>query len=239
MTMIVLTAIRIVIAGCVTIVMSTAAILAVVVRSSTLYHMVARGWARMVLRVFGITVAVEGAEAISPGSTYIYVSNHASMFDIPAVLAGIPDDIHIMLKKELTRVPIWGWSLAWGPYIVVDRYKARSASESLQEAADAIRSGKSVLVFAEGTRTRTGSLLPFKRGAFAIAARSGIPILPVAINNTFSILQKGSLNVRSAPITLTLGTPIVTEGVMGRDGEVRLMNDTREQIEKRYVEQHV
>ena len=237
--MIILTAIRILFAVIETLIMSLAAIFAALIRNDNLFHKVARGWARGVLTIFGITVSVEGADRIAKDGTYIYVSNHASMFDIPAVLAGIPDDIHIMLKKELTRVPLWGWSLAWGPYIVVDRYKARSASESLQEAADAIRSGKSVLIFAEGTRTRTGSLLPFKRGAFSIAARSGVPIMPVAINNTFAILQKGSLNVHAAPITLRIGTEIVTEGVEGRDGEMRLMDESRAQIEALYVEQHV
>ncbi len=236
--MIIITAIRVVAAVLHTIFMSLLAIGAVIIRSMSLYHSVARTWARGVLRIFGITVTLDGADRIVPGTTYIYVSNHASMFDIPAVLAGIPDDIHIMLKKELTRVPIWGWSLAWGPYIVIDRYKARSASESLDEAAGAIRSGKSVLIFAEGTRTRTGALLPFKRGAFAIAARSGVPIIPVAINNTFSILQKGSLNVRSAPITLCIGTPLQTEGTVGRDGERMLLDQTRGQIEEMYVEQH-
>jgi len=98
---------------------------------------------------------------------------------------------------------------------------------------------KSVLIFAEGTRTHTGSLLPFKRGAFSIAARSGIPIIPVAINNTFSILQKGSLNVQAAPITLRIGSVIETSGSDSREDDKRLLDETRTQIEKMYIVQHV
>ncbi len=238
--MIVLTAVRVLTATVITGVLSFVALVILLIPGTAkVFHAITRIWARLILAVFGVSVTVEGTESIVPGGTYIYVANHASMFDIPAVLAGIPDAIHIMLKKELTRVPVWGWALALSPYIVIDRYKVRSASESLQQAADAIREGRSVLIFAEGTRTRTGSLLPFKRGAFSIGARSGVPILPVAINNTFSILQKGSLNVRPAPITIRIGTALETTGREGRDGEVYLMDETRAQIESMYIEQGI
>jgi len=236
--MAIMTFIRIAVAGLLTIIGSVGAILVLLVRSAAGFHVITRSWARIVLKVFGVSVSVEGSDHIVPNSAYIYVANHASMFDIPAVLAGIPDDIHIMLKKELTRVPIWGWALAMSPYIVIDRFKGRSASESLQEAAEAIRSGKSVLIFAEGTRTHSGSLLPFKRGAFSVAARSGIPIIPIAINNTFSILQKGSLNITAAPITIRIGSPIDSSGGTTREDENRLLEETRKQIETMYIEQH-
>ena len=201
------------------------------------YHSFVRDWAKWILRIFAIRMRVVGAEHVHPGQTYIYAANHASLFDIFAVQTGIPDDVHIMFKKELGRVPIWGWALARSPYIMIDRYNAREASVGLERAAEAIRSGKSVLVYAEGTRTHTGSLQPFKRGAFALAAKSGVPIIPVTINNTFGILRKGSLNVRSSDIELILDAPIATTGREGKEGEMALMEEVRQAIAKNYVDQ--
>jgi 1-acyl-sn-glycerol-3-phosphate acyltransferase len=206
-------------------------------RSGRTFHAVARSWSRFILWLFGIKVNVRGVEHLERTRHYIYVSNHASMFDIPAVMVGIPDDIRFVLKKELTRVPIWGWALKYGYYISIDRGRARDAAKSLEEAVERMRTGASVILFAEGTRTRDGKLQPFKRGAFSLAARSGVPIVPVAINNTFAILPKGSIRARPADITMVLEKPIPTEGVEGREAEVSLMLEVREAIAKNYVEQ--
>jgi len=206
-------------------------------RSGRSFHAVARTWSRCILWLFGIKVRVRGTEHLERTRHYIYVSNHASMFDIPAVVVGIPDDIRFVLKKELTKVPIWGWALKYGYYISIDRGRARDAAKSLEEAVERMRTGASVILFAEGTRTRDGKLQPFKRGAFSLAARSGVPIVPVAINNTFSILPKGSIRVKPADITIVLEKPVPTEGVEGREAEVKLMEKVREAIASNYVEQ--
>ncbi|MGB2868918.1 MAG: lysophospholipid acyltransferase family protein [Bacteroidota bacterium] len=205
--------------------------------SARLYHWSARSWSRMVLWLFGIKVKIEGAEYLDRSKNYIYVSNHASMFDIPAALTSIPGRVNIMFKEELTKVPLWGWALKFGPYIAIDRFKSRDAMQSIEEAAGKIRSGKSVLVFAEGTRTRDGKLQPFKRGAFAIAAKSGVPIVPVAINNTYRILPKGSLNVKPADITLVLDKPVETVGIQGREAEQELMERIHTVIASHYRDQ--
>lgn len=238
--MIVLTFIRVLSSWIITGFMSFGVLLGLLVnRRISWFHPYARAWARSILAVCGVSVKVIGSENLVPGQPYVYVSNHASMFDIPAVLGWIPDDVHIVLKKELTRVPIWGWALALSPYIVIDRQDARGATKSLDEAATRIREGRSVLLFAEGTRTRSGSLLPFKRGAFTLAAKAGVPIAPVTLNNTFNILPKGSLNIRRSDIQLIIDTPIPTEGKEGREGELRLMEDVRNVITDRYVDQSV
>lgn len=201
------------------------------------FHRHARRWASGVLRICRIRTRLVGAEHVRKGQTYIYAANHASMFDIMAVLEAIPDDIHIMFKKELSRVPIWGWAIARSPYIMIDRYNAREANAALERSAKAIREGKSVLIYAEGTRTTTGSLQPFKRGAFALAAKSGVPIIPVTINGTFGILRKGSLNIRSSEIELVLSPEIPTAGREGKEGELALMAEVRTEIEKHYRDQ--
>ena len=233
-----LSSVKIVVVVFVTLFYSILAIVSVLFdRSGAMYHSVGRRWAKLVLRIFGVVVHVKGLENLEKGKTYIYVSNHASMFDIPAVIGNVPDEVRIVYKKELSYVPLWGWALAVGHYISIDRFSAKDAMKSLDEAADKIRRGASVLLFAEGTRTRTGKLQPFKRGAFSLAARSGIPVVPLTINNSFAILPKGSLRVRPADISLIVDKPIATSGIDGKADELKLMEAVRNAISKHYLDQ--
>jgi 1-acyl-sn-glycerol-3-phosphate acyltransferase len=206
-------------------------------RSGWTFHAMSRLWSGFILWIFGISVTVKGEENLEPGTHYIYISNHASAFDIPAVVKGIPDDIRFVLKKELTRIPIWGWALKYGHYITIDRSNAREAVKSLDEAAVRIRNGASVILFAEGTRTRDGRMQPFKRGAFTLAVKAGVPIVPVTINNTFRILPKGKKVVRPSDIGLVIGKPFRTDTVTGREEEERLMENVREAVARHYVDQ--
>ncbi len=234
----ILTSLKILLVVFLTLFFSVLAIGSVVIdRNGSLYHSLARTWANQVLWVFGVKVQLSGTENLESGKTYVYVSNHASMFDIPVVIASIPDEIRIVYKKELSYVPIWGWALAVGHYVSIDRFSAKDAMKSLEAAAEKIRDGASVLLFAEGTRTRTGKLQPFKRGAFALAAKAGIPIVPVTINNSFNILPKGSLRIRRADISLIVDKPIPTVGVEGKGDEMALMESVHSKISKHYIEQ--
>jgi 1-acyl-sn-glycerol-3-phosphate acyltransferase len=205
-------------------------------RSGRAYHWHARTWSKIVLWLFGINVNVKGLEHLGKGKKFIYVSNHASMFDIPTVMGSIPDEIRIVLKKELTRIPIFGWALKIGHYITIDRESPKDAMKSLDLAAEKIRNGASVLLFAEGTRTRDGKLLPFKRGAFSLAAKSGVPIIPVAINGTFHIMRKGSWKIQPAGVSLILDKPIATEGIKSKEAELELMERVHEVIKKNLEE---
>lgn len=206
-------------------------------RSGRTFHWTSRMWSHFILWLYNVRVKTRGADQLDPTAHYIYISNHASAFDIPAVVVGIPDDIRFVLKKELTRIPIWGWALKFGHYIVIDRRRARDAMKSLDEAAERMRSGASVILFAEGTRTRDGKLQPFKRGAFTLAVKAGIPVVPVTINNTFRILPKGSLRVNPADIELVFGKPIPTSSIDGRDGEQQLIEQVRQAISEAYIDQ--
>jgi 1-acyl-sn-glycerol-3-phosphate acyltransferase len=174
-------------------------------------------------------------EVLEPGRRYVYVSNHASLFDIPAVLAGISDRVAIILKQELTRIPIWGWALKYGHYISIDRANARDAMESLERAVKKVSGNASVLVFAEGTRSLDGTLQPFKRGAFVLAARAGVPIVPVTIKNSFAIMAKGSWTIRPTDIELIIDPPIDSR-VEGREAELRLMERVRAILGKNFSE---
>jgi len=206
-------------------------------RNSPVFHWTTRVFSKLVLRLFGIRVTLRRAENAAIVPPCVYLSNHASMFDIPALISAIPDTIHIVLKEELTKVPFWGWALRMGPYIIINRSKWREARQSLEAAAEKVRSGKSVLLFPEGTRTRDGKLQPFKRGAFALASEAGVPIIPVAVNNTFGILPKGSWVVRPADIEVVLGQQILPDRSDGKSGDLELMEKVRKAIEKIYVDQ--
>ena len=192
-------------------------------RRGRIYHAIGRFWGRGVLRICGLPLTIRGLEGIERGRTYVYVSNHASLFDIPAVLAGCPGNVRIVYKKELEKIPIFGWCLKWGAYIAIDRSNRTDAMRSVEEAAQKIREGDSVLLFAEGTRTADGNLQPFKRGAFNLAVRSGVPVVPLTINGTFTVLPKGSFAVRSGEVELVLGSPITVNPDGGKEEELRVM----------------
>ena len=202
-----------------------------------MFHAIARGWARTVLAVCSVRVTVRGLDKVDLSRNYVYVSNHASMFDIPAILAGIPGQIRIIYKKELDVIPFFGWGLRYGSYIGIDRGRGSRAVRSLQEAVEKIRYGASVLMYAEGTRTPDGKLQPFKRGAFNLALKAGIPVVPLTVNGSFSILPKHSVSVRPGRVELVLDTPIPVPSDEGKDAELRLMEDVHAAIARHYIDQ--
>ncbi len=229
-----ITAIRIVLIVMAAIPASVLAIIAIPLdRSKNIYFWCGTTWSRFVLLICNVDVKTIGIENIDRDGNYILVSNHASVFDIPAVMSTFPH-VRIMFKKELGYVPIWGWSLWWGHHIIVDRKKGTEAIKSLDRAANAVKEGGQVLLFAEGTRTRNGALQSFKRGAFALAAKSGVAIVPLTINGSYNILPKGSFDIRPAHIEIVIEQPIETTNISSREDEVKLMNDVRMVIEKNY-----
>lgn len=206
-------------------------------KGGRLFHYLARGWARAALYICGIQVKVKGIDKLDLTRHYVYVSNHASMFDIPVLIAGIPDQIRIVYKKELEVIPIFGWGLKWGSYIGIDRRGKTEAVKSLERAAKKIREGASVLLYAEGTRTLDGKLQPFKRGAFNLAVKAGVPVVPLTINGTFNILRKHSISVQPGTAELILESPIEINGKGGKDAELKLAEHVHTAIRKHYVDQ--
>ena len=207
-------------------------------RKGRVFHFLSRIHSRSILKICGVTLVVKGLEHLDRSRNYIFVSNHASMFDISSVIAGIPFEIRIMFKKELGRIPLWGWGLKLSKvYIEVDRGKGQDALRSLEDAAKKMRGGSSVLLFAEGTRTRDGKLQPFKRGAFYLAVRSGYPVVPLTINGSFGILQKHSIRVRPGTITLILGKPIEPPADSSKETERELREQVQKIIQQHYIDQ--
>lgn len=197
-------------------------------RSGRAVHAIGALWCRIILALSGVRVSVTGAENIPAGTPVIFLSNHQGAFDIPALQANMPVQFRWVSKKSLFNIPVVGWSMTLAGYIPIDRGNNSTAVRSLLAAAKRVKSGTSVVIFPEGTRSKDGVLLPFKRGAFTLAARSGAPIVPVAINGTSRIMEKGRLSIRPADVSIGIGSPIPTSGV----DEKELMNATREAIER-------
>ena len=149
--------------------------------------------AHLGLRAAGITFDVEGREHIPTDRPCIYMSNHVSNLDPPALIPMLPGTPSVMLKKSLMRIPLLGPAMRMGKFVPVERDgDRRSAVNAVKAASEAIQSGLSLLVFIEGTRSRTGRLLPLKRGPFHLAQSTGAPIIPVAIWGTERMMRKGS-----------------------------------------------
>ncbi len=201
------------------------------------FHALSRFWARAILLTCGVRVRVHGLAKIERGQNYVYVSNHASMLDIPVIVAGIPDQIRIVYKKELEVIPFFGWGLKWGSYIGIDRGRGSEAMKSLDEAIEKIRRGASVLLYAEGTRTLDGKLQPFKRGAFNLAVKAGVPVVPLTVNGSFNLLPKHSMRVQPGTVDLVLEAPIRLEQETGKEAELSLMEKVHAAIERHYIDQ--
>ena len=167
-------------------------------------------WSKIILWGSGVRVEINGLDVIDKDKTYIYVPNHLSIFDILALLAYLPVDFKFILKKELMRIPILGWAMRRARYISIDRSSPAKAKRTFKQAVDRIRGGASILIFAEGTRSKDGHLQPLKRGAFFLALESGTPIVPIAIKGTHKIMPKGSFTLKKGSITIQLGKPIET-----------------------------
>ncbi|TSK07283.1 MAG: 1-acyl-sn-glycerol-3-phosphate acyltransferase [Geobacter sp.] len=176
-------------------------------------HACARVWSLVSLPVAGIKVEVEGLEMVPTEGPVIYMGNHQGNFDILALTRAIPRLFSWVAKEELFRVPVFGAAMRRAGYIPLDRSDGRKALKSMNQAAQRIASGASVVIFPEGTRTKDGALLPFKRGAFMLATRAGVPIVPFTINGSRAINPRNRIELRPGTIRVSFGAPIEVAGV--------------------------
>lgn len=181
-------------------------------RPGGFYDRELRTWARRLLEVTGLPVEVRGLDRLPPGAC-VYAANHASFVDIWVMVARLPGSVRFVAKRELYRIPIFGWALRATRQIPMDRRDREAAARSYQSAADVVRAGRSVIVFVEGTRSRDGRLSEFKKGGFVLAIQAGVPLVPVYLRGTHAAMPRGGLWLRRRPVALVVGEPISTTGL--------------------------
>ena len=165
----------------------------------------ARGWARTLLAIAGVRARVKDDGRLPRNRSFVVVANHESFCDVLVLLAHLPLQVRFLAKRSVFRVPILGWSIAAAGFIPVEAALKR------------LEGGRSVVVFPEETRSPTGELLPFKKGAALLALRSGLPILPIGLAGTFRVLPRGTFQITPGPVVLAAGEPIETAGRSPRE----------------------
>jgi 1-acyl-sn-glycerol-3-phosphate acyltransferase len=167
----------------------------------------------------GIRIRVTGREHLRSGDAVVFCCNHQSNIDPPILFQALHPRLHVLFKQELTRLPLLGKAFQIGGFVPIDRASREQSMAAIEQAAASLRDGNSFLTFPEGTRSRTGALLPFKRGPFLMALKAQVPVVPVAIQGGAASMRKGSPIVRPTTVSVRIGVPVETRGMDVSDRE--------------------
>ena len=168
-----------------------------------------RFWSRCVLKTGGVGLKVRQVGRPDPGRAYVFMANHQSNIDIPVLVQALaPFQLRWMAKRELLRIPFFGWALWASKHIIVKRVLSKDVAAAMASACDKLALGISVVVFPEGTRSADGRLLPFKRGGFRLAEKAGVAIVPVTINGSGELMKRGDWRLRSGEVEVVIGDAI-------------------------------
>jgi 1-acyl-sn-glycerol-3-phosphate acyltransferase len=196
-------------------------------------HYYAKLWGKVALLANRVKVRIEGMGDLNGKGPYVFMSNHQGSYDIFALLGHLPYQFKWLAKKELFSIPFFGWTMTAVGYISIDRGGSRDTVEAMNEAAQKIRDGMSVVIFPEGSRSPDGLIQPFKKGGFTLAIKSKVPIVPIAISGSRDIMPKDRLTAAPGEIRMLVDRPIETEGFSSKDRE-SLMKKVKEIITKNF-----
>lgn len=179
----------------------------------------------------GIRTRVAGREHLPAGQAVVFCANHQSNIDPPLLFQTLHPQLHVLFKRELTKLPLLGRVFQLGGFVPIDRASREHSMAAIERAAESLRQGNSFLTFPEGTRSRTGALLPFKRGPFLMALKAGVPVVPVAIQGGTVSMKKGSPIIRPAVVSVRIGEPVDTRQMAVSDRE-KLADIVRSRVEE-------
>ena len=168
-----------------------------------------RFWSWCVLKTGGVELKVRDTGRLDPRQAYVFMANHQSNIDIPVLVQALaPFQLRWMAKRELLRIPFFGWALWASKHIVVKRSRSKDVVAAIAGAREKLTRGISVVVFPEGTRSTDGQLLPFKRGGFRLAEQAGVPIVPVTINGSGVLMKRGDWRLNCGEVEVVIGNAI-------------------------------
>jgi 1-acyl-sn-glycerol-3-phosphate acyltransferase len=197
-----------------------------------------RIWAKICLALAGIKVEAD-LSALDPGQTYVFVANHQSNFDIPVLTACLDRwSVRMVAKESLFKIPVFGWALRRVGHVSIDRGKMRKAMQAIQDAVDIAKSGISIVIFPEGTRSRDFSRLQeFKAGGFILAIKCDLPVAPVVMSGSGEIMPKGKWSIRPGTITIKALPPVAPGSYSLKERE-QFKENLQQAMNGAYLEMH-
>lgn len=186
-------------------------------RDGRLLHGFARAWSKTILKTIFSPVKVVGLEHIDTSRPMVYAANHGSAIDIPVLYVHLPFQFRIIHKKELLRYPIVGWHLKRSGQICIDQQNPARSIGNIRSALKSLKAGMPLVIFPEGGRTPDGEIKPFMPGAFFMAIKAQVEVVPVALVGTFELLPMDTYHIKSRPLLVRFGKPISTAGLTLRD----------------------
>jgi len=200
------------------------------------FHFSARVWAKMLMFLTGSRVTIEGIDLVPKHGGIILASNHQGALDILIHLAYMPREFRFVAKSELFKIPIFGWYMKVAGYVPIERDVSASAHRTIGSIADVLGKDDGILIFPEGTRSKSGELGPFKRGSLMAAFSSGATVVPVAISGSYQMMPKKTFLINAVPIKISFGQPISFKEYVGKkptkDDYENELKKLREAIEK-------
>jgi 1-acyl-sn-glycerol-3-phosphate acyltransferase len=197
--------------GAIAIVLATifGALLIGIVGERELSEKILRAWARFFLAVAGGRVIYQELAPFDRSKSYVFVSNHTSNLDVPAILAVTPEPLRFIAKKELTRIPLFGWAARRMGHVFIDRKDSHGAAKAIRRRIERGLSGVGLFFFAEGTRSTSEEMLPFKKGAAVAALETGLDCIPIAVAGARDVMRPKGVSVfRPGPVAVVFGAPI-------------------------------
>ncbi|MGC2708077.1 MAG: lysophospholipid acyltransferase family protein [Candidatus Sulfotelmatobacter sp.] len=202
-------------------------------RSGRRLHWFSRTWSWLIMKTILSPVKVVGLDKIDTAKPHVYAVNHASAMDIPVLYVNLPFQFRIVFKKELLVYPVVGWQLKRSGQVCIDQQKPTNSIAAIRSAVKSLKAGMPLVIFPEGGRTPDGEIKPFLPGAFFLALKAQVDIVPVALVGTYELLPMDTYHIKSRPLEMRVGAPISTAALTMRDLEA-LSAKVQKEVEKLY-----